>query len=1117
MKKYWQIYMCLAIAAFVLTSSVVLAQTAGQTKIDITFHNTPLKKALEQLQSKTALNFVFSEEMVKKIQVSLQAKNMSVTQILDQLLNKTDLDYLIKDNKIIIRKNTGKAAQAPPKSISMTSMGRPGITRIKGSVFNKDDLPIPGVNISFKEVSTTFTRTNEKGEYSIAVVPNARTLVFRHLGYLTKEVSLNSGGEIDVVLEPEEKNLQSVVVTGVFTRKAESFTGSAATFTAEQLRNVGNQNILQSLKVLDPSFIQVENLDMGSNPNSLPDIQIRGANSLPDVRGEYAGNPNLPLFILDGFESSLEKIYDLDMNRVASVTILKDAAAKAVYGSRAANGVVVVETKRPQMGKLRLSYTGDMNLTTPDLSSYQLTNATEKLQAELDAGRYSSPYYYSDQFLKEQYNINYTEVARGVNTYWLSKPVQNAVGQKHTLSLEGGDTYLRYGGDFTYNSIAGSMKESGRRTVSGNLFLSYRLSKFLFRNNLMVTGNYAYDSPYGAFTEYSRLNPYWSPTESNGTLRKVLGQFSTGSGTPISYFNPLYNASIGTKNFSKYTDITNNFQTEWSLSDVFKVVGRFGFTHRLDSREDFYPANHTRFALYAAEDFFRRGQYSIDNGRDGSIKTDLTLNYTKSIGKNLFLLNGGLNLYETQRETNGMIAEGFLNDRVDNISFARQYLQDSRPSGTDAITRETGFFSALNYSYNERYLADLTFRRQGSSVFGADNRWGNFWSAGIGWNLHREAFLSDKEWLSQLKLRASTGYTGSQNFNPYQAMATYSYFTDVYYDNIVGARLLGLANDELKWQQTRDYNFGIDAQLLSRINLRLDYYISNTNSLLTDLSLPGSVGFSSIKENLGQVRNNGIDAVISFKAINKPSTNSFLNVFVNLGMNKNKLVKISDALNSLNDEQEAERGTSTRPFTRFQEGKSTTAIWAVPSAGIDPVTGAELFVNKAGELTYTWNPNDQVAFGDSNPKLRGSFGFNGQYKGFGLNCSLSYKVGGQYYNQTLVDRVENVDIQYNTDTRVFTDTWKNPGDVVFFKRITSSPTRTNPTSRFVQDLNELQLSSVNAYYDFRNKAFLKRSGLDRLRLTVFSNEIARIATVKAERGLSYPFAHTYSCSVQATF
>lgn len=1105
---------------FTLLSVIpVRGQPGASKKIDIDVHNLPLKQALEVLQKKSSYNLIFNNELVASFKVSVKARGQSVEAVLTALLKNTDLEYLFKGNNIIIRKKApAETREAAPKSVKMTVMSTAGTpSRLKGKVLATDDEPLPGVTVMVKDSPQLITQTNINGEYSLTVPDGDHVVVFRYVGFKTREVKISKAQDLNVTLEVEDNNLESVVVTGVFTRKAESFTGAASTYTAEQLRMVGNQNVFQSLKVLDPSFIQVENITAGSDPNTLPDLQIRGGNSLPGLKGEYSNNPNMPLFILDGFETNLQKIYDLDVNRVASVTILKDAAAKAIYGSRAANGVVVVETKRPEMGKLRVSYTADFNVSDPDLSSYRLTDAREKLQVELDAGRFTTTANYADQDLKEQYNDIYSEIARGVNTYWLDMPLRTAAGHKHTLSLEGGDPFLRYGADLTYNDQAGAMKESGRKTISGNVFLSYRLKDFLFRNTLMVTGNDAYDSPYGAFSAYSRLNPYWTPYEVNGTVKKLLGQFSPVSGPTVSYFNPLYNASLGTKNFSKYTDITNNFQTEWSVNKSLKLIGRLGYTQKMDTREDFYPANHTRYAEYSEADFFRRGDYSITDGKDVSIKSDLTLNYSKLLGKHLFFVNTGWNLYETGRQTHGLQAQGFLNDRVDYINFAKQYQQDGRPLGSDAKTRETGLLFALNYSYDDRYLADVTFRRQGSSVFGADNRWGSFWSAGIGWNIHKEHFLEDARWIDQLKLRASTGYTGSQNFNPYQAMATYEYFTDTYYDNIVGAKLIGLANKELKWQQTQDYNFGLDLQFLKHLTVRADHYISTTSNLLTDLPLPGSSGFSSIKENLGQVRNKGWDVVASYSVFNNPGSNSFLNVFANLNFNKNKLLKISDALNSINDEREAERGTSTKPFTRYREGESTTAIWAVPSLGIDPVNGEEIFVAADGSLTYKWNANDQVVVGDSNPKARGSFGFNGQYKGWGINCSFSYRLGGQYYNQTLVDRVENVDIQYNVDRRVFTSTWKQPGDQVFFKKISNSPTRTNPTSRFVQDLSELQLVSANLSYDFRDTKFIKRMGMQRLRLTLFANDIARVASVKAERGLDYPFTRNYSCSLQATF
>lgn len=1093
--------------AFSMSPTIAFSQNEKIViKQDVTIS---VNEIFDLIIQQTNYNFIYSQNLfLNAPKVNLKKGTVKISDLLEKCVTANKLEFsLAGNNTIVIKPSVAPIPRNSNKQIEI---------QISGTVTDAKGLAIPGVSVTSKKTKNTEV-TDLNGQFTIQAAEND-ILQFSYIGYKTKEFLISNEKQIKVILEEDVTELQAVkiVSTGIYTRNKESFIGAASTFTAAELRTIGNQNLIQSLKILDPSFVQIDNIAAGSNPNILPDVQIRGANSLPSLGGEYANNPNSPLFILDGFETTLQKIYDLDMNRVAAVTILKDAAAKAIYGSRAANGVVVIETKRPQKGKLRVSYTGDLNVTAPDLSSYHLTNAEQKLQVELDAGRYSSNFYYSEQLLKEQYNRTYTEVARGVNTYWLSQPLTTAVGHKSTLSLEGGDDNFTYGADLTYNSIPGVMKESGRRTTSGNIFLSYRVSDFIFRNILTVTGNHAYDSPYGSFSEYTRLNPYWTPYDDNGNIKKLLGQFNSGSGTPINYYNPLFNATLGTKNFNDYTDITNNFQAEWSVSKALKIVGRIGYTQISETREDFYPANHTRYAEYSEADFYRRGDYTITDGKSHSIKTDLTLNYSKTINKHLFYLNAGWNLYEVGSESHGVHAQGFLNDRVDYINFARQYAQDERPSGSDALTRETGLLSALNYSYDDRYLADLTYRLQGSSIFGADNRWGSFWSVGLGWNIHKEKFFK-QDWITQLKLRTSTGYTGSQNFNPYQAMATYNYFTDSYYDNIVGAKLIGLANDQLKWQQTQDYNFGLDLGLWSKLSLRFDYYISLTNNLLTQVAMPGSVGFSTISENLGEIRNNGVDATLNYKVWSNPSSNSFVNLFLNVGSNKNKLVKISNALNSVNDELEADRGASTKPFVRYQEGKSTTAIWAVPSMGIDPATGSEIFVKKNGELTYVWDPNDQAAVGESTPKARGSFGFNAQYRGFGVNCAFSYRLGGQYYNQTLVDRVENVDIQYNVDERVFTDTWKNPGDNAFFKAIGRTPTRTNPSSRFVQDLDELLLNSVNVSYDFRNKKFLEKSRLSRLRVTLFGNDLARMSTIRAERGLDFPFARTFSFSVQASF
>lgn len=993
------------------------------------------------------------------------------------------------------------------------------IPRIIGKVINQTNEPMEGVTVREKGNRENQTKTNRQGEFMLALSTTSGELEISFLGYQPQTVRVDGTTKLPliVVLEQTSEAVDEIIVTGYSRRTKDSFTGSASTFTQKDLQQVGNKNLLQSLQNLDPSFVISEDMVLGSNPNALPDIQLRGQSGLDDIRGEYVGNPNQPLFILDGFEASLQKVYDLDMNRVASVTILRDAAAKAIYGSKAANGVVVIETIVPQAGALRISYNGNFNVEAPDLTSYNLATAAEKLEVERNAGRYTSGQPFPQQFLNEQYNDLLANVARGVDTYWLSKPLRVGIGQKHGIYLEGGNEAMRYGVDVSYNNLVGVMKGSNRDNIGGSVNLSYRSNNLIFRNVLSINFNKSVNSPYGAFSEYSRLNPYWAPEDEFGNVTKVLGVFRTSpSASPQYYYNPLYNATLNTKDFSTYAEITENFYTEWNVSRALRLTGRVGFTHNTNSAENFLPGDHTRFTEWTGDSYFNRGSYSITDGKSTSVSTDVFANWTRQWGPHLLLVNGGGNLAASQAQSHGMTAWGFLNNRVDFISFARQYEENGVPRGTESIQREVGLIGFGSYSYDNRYLADLSVRRNASSVFGSDNRWGTFWSLGLGWNLHHEAFLKQLGTFDLLKLRASYGSTGSQNFNPFQAMATYSFFTSSTYDNISGAYLYALANDNLSWQETRDFNVGVDVSVLNRLNLRFDYYLSNTDNLLIDFTLPPSTGFNTYKENLGAIQNRGYEGTVNLQLYRDASTQSYVSLFGSFAHNTNKITEIAEALRQSNNEQDTQTDNLRAPLTRYEEGQSISSIWAVPSLGIDPITGREMYRSKDGHTTYTWDPNDQIVAGITDPALRGTFGVNLEYRGWGLSTTFRYMLDADYYNSTLVNRVENVNIAYNVDTRVLNATWLNPGDQTAFKRITAAPTTTRPTTRFVEKKSDLHLASVNAYYDFKWKN-LKRYGINNLKCSFYMNDVFVLSTVRTERGTDYPFARTFSFALQTTF
>ena len=363
---------------------------------------------------------------------------------------------------------------------------------------------------------------------------------------------------------------------------------------------------------------------------------------------------------------------------------------------------------------------------------------------------------------------------------------------------------------------------------------------------MSTTLNRANDSPYGSFDEYAKLNPYWTPYDENGDLKQIAGSTGGGGLVGVTCGNPLWNASIGTKNFSKYTSITNNFYIEWQALTALKFIGRLGLSKTLNAREDFYPASHTRFLGYSEDKFFEKGTYSKLEGESSNVNMDITANYSLLLDKHQLFLNLNYKMEQSRSEEVTFTMVGFPNDKNGFITSGLGFNKsDYPPVGNESISREIGVLSALNYSYDDRYLADLSWRASASSRFGQDKRWGQFWSAGIGWNFHKEHFMEQAEWLKQFKLRASTGYTGAQNFNPYQALAMFSYNQTQAYDNWIGSHLMALPNDDLKWQKTQDYNIGFDLNLWGRLMIVYDYYVQQTKDQLLALTVPPSMGFTS--------------------------------------------------------------------------------------------------------------------------------------------------------------------------------------------------------------------------------------------------------------------------------
>ena len=1106
--KFFRIMRLCFLFVFLGMLSATAKTIAQEQVISLNLKNVTYLELFNELHRQTGVRFLYSSDQLENLsRIDVVADRKKMREVLEDALKETSLTCVFEEDMVMLRE---RQQQQVSELV------------VKGLVTDTKKQPLPGVTVMIKGTSLG-TVTDAEGHYVLTIPQRDElVLVFSFVGMNSREVTYKGEKELNVELEEKIAEMDEVVVTGIFQKSQASFTGSATTVTAKELQQFGNRNLLQSLHNIDPSINIIENNAFGSNPNRLPEVQIRGNSSIPNVdelKDQTRVDLNTPLIVLDGFETTLQKLIDINENEVETLTILKDASATAIYGSRGANGVIVITTKKPAMGQLRVSYKGDVNIEIPDLTGYDLLEAREKLELEKRVGLYSKPSNPDQDWrLQRYYSYLLDEVNSGVNTYWLSKPLQTSVGQRHALKVEGGDKSFRYSASLQWNDIRGVMKESYRKTFNGAIQLSYYWKNLKFSNNLMISAGKRQESPYGDFSEYAKMNPYWRTHDENGKILKRLGNSGEidydfrWSRLPV---NPLYNATLNTYDRGNNTDITNNFMLEWKVLETLDLRGRFGITKNTDETRVFKPADHTDFADYSEDDMFRKGTYAYGISNSFSYEGSLNLAYHHSFGKHLLVAGVDVNLREGRSRSSSFKAEGFTNENFDDISSALQYEKNGKPSGAESTVRSVGFTGNVNYTYDNRYFADLSGRMDGSSQFGSNKRFAPFWAVGIGWNMHNESFLKEVSWVNMLKLRFSVGTSGSQHFNAYQAIQTYRYFLDDKYYAWNGSSLIAMGNPDLKWQQKRDYNIGLDVKLWdNRITIGGDFYIAKTNDLISTLTLPAANGFTTYIENIGSLKNTGYELRLSAYVLRKDQMSWSVSL---AGIhNKNKIVEVSQAL--LDAQNAIESEDLVNPNVQFRPGYSSNTIWTVRSAGIDPGTGKEVFISRDGNRTYNWSASDIVATGVSDPKLEGNISSMFRYKGLSLNVSFGYRFGGQIYNSTLANKVEvsKTAIGWNVDARVFHDRWKNIGDQASFKGLDDF-TPTNKTSRFVQDETTFRCQNMTLQYELKSQALNKLLGIDYCLFSASTSDLFYISTVKRERGTSYPFSRQFSLGVNVVF
>ena len=547
--------------ALVLNTSAIPSK-AQQTKVSLNLKDKQLTEVLKLIQQQSGFNILYSNELVKNNRmVSLRIDSDDIHEVMRACLQGNALDYEIQNNTIII-----KALAAAPQV--------PQVVKVRGHVIDaKTGQPMPGVTVVAMDGggAVTGAATDADGLFTVNLPEDIRELTFTFVGYKSVTLPVQTDKEMTVRLEEEVAEMDEVVVNGYFTKSKNSYTGAVKTITNDQLKSVSNTNIIAAISALTPGLNLVERSDLGSNPNRVPELLLRGMSSFSSGTRVV----NQPTIMLDGVEISMEELYDLDMNEIENITVLKDASATALYGSRAANGVIVIERKKLAEGNIRVNYNLTGNVQFPYLKDYDLLNAREKLEYEKlsrlytpEQDRWGSVDMDKEQYRLDQlYNERYKEVARGVDSDWLSQPARTAFSHDNSLRIYGGASNIRYELSGRFNNTQGVMKDDYRRRYALGFKLEYHLpNQLTFSNRTNYNETDTKDTPYGSFRNWIDQNPYDRIYDEYGNPNRNLSWDN---------WNPMIDAKLGNFTLNSNKSITNTTDIRWDINDLFRITGNF--------------------------------------------------------------------------------------------------------------------------------------------------------------------------------------------------------------------------------------------------------------------------------------------------------------------------------------------------------------------------------------------------------------------------------------------------------------------------------------------------------------------------------------------------------------
>lgn len=1034
--------------------------SAQSQKVSLDFKNERVEKVLASIKSQTGMSLVFSDQLVDvNRKVTMQLKDVTLKEALTRLLSGINLTFEIRNNKIYFIEK---------KAVSQPGSRKKRVTGVVKDVMGE---PLIGANVVEKGRSTNGVITDFNGKFTLEVDESA-SLVVSYIGYLAQDIPTKGKGDFHIILKEDTNTLDEVVVTGYGDFKKATYTGSASVLTTEKLEALPVVSVGQMIESNIPGISVVAGTS--SQPGAKTTLRVRGVASM--------NASTEPLYVLDGvpipsydlsnFTSMSEAggmgfIETLNPADIESITVLKDAASASLYGAKGANGVVLITTKKGKEGKLRVNMAAKYGITDFAYTYRPLMGGEERrkliheglVNFQLDKG-------VSEQEAQQYADANIDQYAKRLPqgySDWESALFKTGYQQDYNLSASAGNQNSSFIGSLGYTKQTGVSLNSEMERFTGRVDASNKYKKVEFGMNASFSWTKNVHLPEGKFYGSAIYASKVNLTPSTPIYNED-GTYASGYRENNGY-NPILEAEVNDY-YARTVRAMGTAKIAYNVWDNLKVSSVFTVDYSLTKDFFFQSPDGRDGATYQG-----RGRMQMTDRIRYTSQNNLT--YSKTFGKHSVSAVTAFEVmkydYEdlyAAKKTYGQDINTSLGNAADPID-ADQKLQE------DALM---SYVASVNYSYDDKYYASFSFRRDGSSRLSPDTRWGNFWSLSASWRLSQERFMQPlKSVLSDLKLRASYGVNGNLPSSYYGYQSTYT--TGAFYSGKPSPWESTLGNEELTWEKNDALNLGLDIGLFSRVNVSLDWYTRTTKDLLMSKQLNSISGFSSLLTNVGQMRNTGVELEVRSNNI-KTKDFSWTTAF-NLSHNKNKILKLADLPWFVD-------GRYVR-----KEGYPFNTIYLREYAGVDPETGSALYYDNQQDENGNYTKNkvtdpgqaSPIPLKDITPTISGGFMNTFNYKFIDLSFNLSYSFGGYSYDNAsyiLQDDGYSVISNKSTEQR---RRWQKPGDITDVPRFVYGNKKGGNynSSRAIHSTDHIRLKSLILGLN-APKAWLQKLGIGNARI-----------------------------------